>query len=132
MTHSAPLNVTSTSDDTADQTPSLFFDRRDFRSIEKRGGKRKFSFELVGFGTQYLWSRGYPSRGQLFQTQRGLNEVLQRWWRLVYERCSDTTVSSAPLNVQNLPPNTETEHPIDVRSPIRHLFGSCSPRIMAD
>jgi len=49
--------------------------------FEKRARKRPFRFGLLGSADLIIFSRAYPSRGQLFATARGLRDVIHRWWR---------------------------------------------------
>jgi hypothetical protein len=58
-----------------------------------------------------------PSRGQLFGTGRLIYLVAHRWWTLrnLNQYCGDFAIDNNPLsNLPTLPPETETEHPIDV------------------
>lgn len=77
---------------------------------------------MTGFGIYKLWSRGYPSRGQLFGTALRRATVLRSWLRITPtpRDCADPTVVATPLadrDVEsnlNLPTDANTEHPIDV------------------
>ncbi|RWA12800.1 hypothetical protein EKO27_g2300 [Xylaria grammica] len=85
--------------------------------IERRGGKRPFWYHLVGLAAaSKMYSRAYPSRGALFATAAGLRDVIRRFWQMRDGvRCNDTSVRGAPVDVNNLPVDGETEHPIDLQ-----------------
>jgi len=69
----------------------------------------------------YILARSYPGSGSLFRTLAGRRNVL--WARIgpSTDECDNPTVESQPLvpadptTEPNIPPRSDTEHPIDVQ-----------------
>lgn len=85
-----------------------------FSHLEKRGGKRPFTWKTAAglFITQY--SLTYPTPSAYMRNLQGsLQGIANRWWQIRSQYCEDPVVTPEPLESGQGPPDTaQVEHTV--------------------